>query len=237
MALLGQAAMLLSFDVAPGAIPEHDDWHTHEHLPERLAIPGFLRGTRWVALRGQPRYFVMYEVEQLSTLASEAYLERLNNPSPWTQKMMPHYRGMTRGLCTVAGSFGLGTGHAGLLLRFKPAQGKESSLRKWLLEDALPKLPSMPGIGSVHLFEGALTPKMTNEQRIRGADEGFDWALFLSGYGQDALADLAQAARLESHGARGVFEAMYRIDYSLSASDLRTSGGSARQNAPRSPAA
>ncbi len=46
MPLLGQAAMLLSFDIAAEAIAEHDDWHTHEHLPERLAIPGFLRGMR-----------------------------------------------------------------------------------------------------------------------------------------------------------------------------------------------
>jgi len=207
--------MLLSFDVAPEAIPEHDDWHTHEHLPERLAIPGFLRGTRWVAQSGRPRYFVMYEVEQLSTLASEAYLERLNNPSPWTQKMMPHYRGMTRGLCSVTGSFGFGAGHAGLLLRFKPAEGMESPLRKWLLHDNLPRLPSRPGIGGVHLFEGALTPKMTNEQRIRGADAGFDWALFLTGYREESLASLEQAAELESHGAAGVFEAAYRMDYSL----------------------
>ena len=80
MPLLGAAAMLLSFDIAPEAIDEHDHWHTHEHLPERLAIPGFLRGTRWVALRGQPRYLVLYEVAQLATLTSDAYLARLNSP-------------------------------------------------------------------------------------------------------------------------------------------------------------
>ena len=62
MPLLGNAAMLLSFDVVPEAIDEHDEWHTQEHLPERLSIPGFLRGTRWVALHGLPRYFVLYEV-------------------------------------------------------------------------------------------------------------------------------------------------------------------------------
>ena len=63
MPLPGRAAMFLLFDVVEDAIPEHDAWHTHEHLPERLAIPGFVRGTRWVASHGQPRYFVMYEVE------------------------------------------------------------------------------------------------------------------------------------------------------------------------------
>ena len=96
MPLLGKAAMLLSFDVVPDAIPEHDDWHTHEHLQERLSIPGFMRGTRWVAratLNEGPRYFVLYEVTELATLTSAAYLERLNNPSPRTSKMMPHYRG------------------------------------------------------------------------------------------------------------------------------------------------
>jgi hypothetical protein len=218
MPLLGPAAMLLSFDVVEEAIAEHDQWHTQEHLPERLSIPGFVRGTRWVALQGQPRYFVMYEVEHLATLASAAYLERLNNPSPWTAKIMPYYRGMTRGFCSVTGSIGLGIGSAGLLLRFKPATGTESSLRDWLLRD-LARLPSKPGIGSVHLFEGALTPGMTKEQRIRGADAGFDWALFVSGYSQDALAQLVQAGlgnpQLERHGATGVLAALYRMDYAL----------------------
>ena len=219
MPLLGQAAMLLSFDVAQEGIPEHDEWHTHEHLPERLSIPGFVRGTRWVALRGQPRYFVMYEVEQLATLTSEAYLARLNSPSRWTSKMMPYYRGMTRGFCSITGSFGLGIGYVGLLIRLKPEVGAEPSLRKWLLQDTLPQLPSRPGIGSVHMFEGALTPMMTAEQRIRGADTSADWALFVTGYSQDTLASLMQAqfgnAQLERHGAVGVLDAMYRMDYSL----------------------
>jgi hypothetical protein len=212
--------MLLSFDVLPEAIAEHDDWHTHEHLPERLSIPGFLRGTRWTALRGGPRYFVMYEVEGLATLASQPYLERLNKPSPWTSKMMPAYRGMTRGFCSVAGSFGFGIGHAGLLTRFKPAAGKEASLRQWLLEESLPQLPARRGIGSIHLFEAALAPAMTAEQRIRGADAGVDSALFATGYSEDALTSLLGWPELRALGATGTVEAMYQLDYSLAKPEL-----------------
>ena len=47
MALLGKAAMILSFDIVPDAIAEHDHWHSCEHLHERMSIPGFLRGSRW----------------------------------------------------------------------------------------------------------------------------------------------------------------------------------------------
>ncbi|MEW6690176.1 MAG: hypothetical protein AB1452_13920 [Pseudomonadota bacterium] len=218
MPLLGAAALLLSFDIAEEAIAEHDRWHTHEHLRERLSIPGFARGTRWVALRGQPRYFVMYEVEALATLTSQAYLERLNNPTPWTAQIMPHYRGMTRGLCSVTGSSGFGTGHVGLLVRFTPREGAAAALREWLLRDVLAQLPSRPGIGGAHLFESAQAPPMTAEQRIRGADAGFGWALFVTGYDRDALAGLMSElgkARFEEHGASGVVEAVYRFDYSL----------------------
>ena len=214
--------MLLSFDVAPEVISEHDDWHTHEHLPERLSIPGFLRGARWVALRGGPRYLVLYEVEQLATLTSPAYLERLNNPSAWTASMMPHYRGMSRGFCSVTGSAGLGMGHLSVLLRFKPASISAASLRGWLLKEVLPELPAKPGIGSAHVLEGAITPQMTNEQRIRGPDAAIDWALLITGYREAALADLVRdiAGALQQRGATDVLDSMYRIDYSLARAEI-----------------
>jgi hypothetical protein len=133
---------------------------------------------------------------------------------------MPYYRGMSRGFCSVTGSFGVGIGHMALLIRFKPEPEAATAMRKGLLEEALPPLSSKPGIGSVHLFEGALRPPMTNEQRIRGADSGVDWAILVTGYGGEALTELSQAelggVRLEQQGATGVRSAIYRLDYSLS---------------------
>jgi hypothetical protein len=228
MALLGKAAMLLSFDIAPEAVAEHDDWHTHEHFRERLAIPGFLRGSRWIAREGGPRYFVMYEVERLETLASAAYLERLNNPTPWTARMMPHYRGMTRGFCALTGGFGAGLGQAGLLVRFKPAAGKEAALRKWLLEEELPALPDKAGLASACLFESALAPPSTNEQRIRGSDAPVDWALLVTGYEAGSVAALAAASlrpeRFAQHGAAGVAHATYQLAYTLEQRELQAQG-------------
>lgn len=228
MPLLGSAAMLLSFDIAGPAIAEHDHWHTHEHLPERLSIPGFRRGTRWVALQGGPRYLVLYEVEALGTLASPAYLERLNHPTPWTSAMMPHYRGMNRGLCSVLGSAGFGTGHLGLLCRFRPAPGGDDALLDWLLQDIVQGLPGRPGLGSVHLLRAALAPQMTSEQRIRGADAGVAWALLATGYDPAAVAALAEAdlgpASFEAHGGADLVAALYRMDYTLGAGEIAGGG-------------
>lgn len=217
--------MLLTFDIVEDGIAEHDDWHTHEHLPERLSIPGFRRGTRWVANSDGPRYMVLYEVERLETLASPAYLERLNNPSPWTQKMMPHYRGMTRGLCSVASSHGHGMGHFAGLLRFKPAPGKEAVLESWLSQEVLPRLPEQHGLSSVHLLRSGLTPEMTAEQRIRGADTGVDWALLVTGYERAAVAGLTQTElgtdALERHGAAAVVGTGCEAVHALSAADMQ----------------
>ena len=97
-------------------------------------------------------------------------------------------------------------------------------MRKWLLQDKLPQLPSRVGLGSVHLFEGALTPQMTNEQRIRGADAGVDWAVLATGYSQESVANLMQAElsneQLEQRGATGVVGATYRMEYSLTEREI-----------------
>jgi hypothetical protein len=69
MGLLGAGAMIAWCDVAVEAIPEFEDWHTHEHMPERLAIPGFLRGTRWVAAAHGPRYCLLYGYPHIPTLS------------------------------------------------------------------------------------------------------------------------------------------------------------------------
>jgi hypothetical protein len=224
MPLLGSAAMLLSFDVVSDAVPEHDDWHTHEHLPERLSVAGFLRGSRWIAIRGQPRYLVLYEVTELATLTSAAYLERLNNPSAWTSKMMPSYRGMSRGLCSVVGSTGLGMGNLTYLVRFKPQAEAADSVRSWLLQEVLPKLPAKRGVGSAHLLEGAATAQMTIEQRIRGADAGVDSALLVMGYDMDALSELARDVlgprHLERRGVTAARDGQYRLDYTLTHAEV-----------------
>jgi hypothetical protein len=227
MDLLGSAAMLLSFDIEPEAADEHDDWHTREHLPERLSISGFLRGSRWKAVEGEPRYMVLYEVADRGVLDSAGYLERLDNPTPWTQKMMKSYRGMRRGFCRVVAGCGAGLGGSATLVRFTSAPQRKAALCAWLVEQVLPGLATLAGVASAHLLQAAGTPAITAEQQIRGRDLAMDCALLITGYAAPALnaavAERLGGERMSRQGAGDVEQASYRLDYVLTAAESRAS--------------
>jgi hypothetical protein len=213
--MLGSAAMLLWYDIVPAAIAEHDDWHTREHFPERVGIPGFIRAQRWVSGAAALRYFVVYEVSDIDILSAGPYLERLNNPTPWTSRMMPNFRGMVRGFCRLLSRHGSVLGTSGLTIRYSARPGMEDQLHNWLDRDLLPELLQRRGATSAFLLRADALPEMTAEQRIRGRDAGVDLVLLVTGYSADLIADLARtdlnANSLEAHGAgegavSGVFQ-------------------------------
>jgi hypothetical protein len=224
--MLGRTAVAMWWDVPPEVRSEWEDWHTHEHMPERLAIPGFLRGTRWVARSPRERsYFVLYETRDLKAMTTGAYLDRLNNPTPWSRKMMPHHRNMVRSLCRVRAASGGGLAQAVATIRFSPSRDSRASVLKWLATQRMPSLPQRRGLAAAALLE-ALPPssvKPTAEQEIRGMDATADCVLLICGYDVEALEVLvaAELGELESHGALpGSVAGVYRCAYSLTPRDL-----------------
>jgi hypothetical protein len=192
-------------------------------MPERLSIPGFLRGSRWIAEGESPRYFVLYEVRDLAVLTGPDYLARLNNPTPWTTKLMPRYRGMRRGLCSLRATAGAGHGHALLAIHYAPAAGRERELHEWLARDALPGMASQPGFASAHVLESAAAPSMTSEQRIRGHDAAVRSVLIVTGYDArfvDGIArDELSAGQFERRGATASTRGRHSYAFSLTARD------------------
>jgi hypothetical protein len=57
MSLAGLGAVCIWHDLLPEARDEFHQWHNREHMPERVGIPGFRRGRRYVALSGTPQIF------------------------------------------------------------------------------------------------------------------------------------------------------------------------------------
>ena len=115
--LSGQGVVAIWNGIAEEGRSEFYDWHLHEHMPERVGIPGFRRGRRYRALdkNTHPEFFTLYEVDAFEVLQGQDYLSRLNAPTSWTKRATAHFKDTSRGLARVLASSGPGSG--GVLAR------------------------------------------------------------------------------------------------------------------------
>ncbi len=209
MSLQGKAALVMWHGVESSAREAHDDWHSHEHLMERLALPGFRRGRRCVSPDGE-RYFLMYEVDELETLTSAAYQARLNDPSDWSKQVIPSIRDMNRTLCRTLVSFGLGVGGWVGTRRFSVEPGGRQGLLDHFVRLGAEGMAARPGVTGIHALEGDKTASAlrTEEKNLRSTeDETADLALVVEGYDRErVLKALNEELGREALATRGGVE-------------------------------
>lgn len=78
---------------------EFHDWYEAEHIPVRMAIPGFAGATRYEAVEGDPKFLACYFLDDLACLKSDRYLQLKADPGERTAKMLASVDGFTRYLC------------------------------------------------------------------------------------------------------------------------------------------
>ncbi|MDF2465792.1 MAG: hypothetical protein K0Q43_4027 [Ramlibacter sp.] len=234
MALLGDSALAMWWDMAPDMRAEFEHWHSHEHFPERLALPGFLRASRWSAADDGEGFFILYELQDHGALTSPEYLASLNAPTPWSTKLMPHHRNMVRSQTRVLHSHGAGVARHAMTVRLSPRDGEAERLQAGL-RALIEELPMQPGLGGAHLLKTD-TPAIaaTTEQKIRGnRDRSADWIFVVCGYELAALRALRDGALADGAlGVLGAAPAAIASWYGLSLSKTKGENGASRSHPP-----
>jgi hypothetical protein len=85
----GTGLLMVWADVPADKEAEFGRWYNEEHLAERLAVPGFLAGARYEAVKGGPKHLAVYELESAAVMESAAYKKVSDNPTPWTKRSGP----------------------------------------------------------------------------------------------------------------------------------------------------
>lgn len=149
-------------------VPEHaeeyENWYKTEHFPERLAVPGILRGRRYEAEGAPQQFFTYYETESPETLTSPPYLERLENPTDWTRNVMNNVmRDMSRTVCRVTLREGDIRGAVAVAIKLRSPEGAEAALKDaGILSQTVRR----------EIWTSAEDGKeLTAEEKLRGADE------------------------------------------------------------------
>jgi len=197
---------------------ELDRWHTIEHLPERVGIPGFLRGRRYMATqRSEHAMFILYEGAHIETFRSPGLIARLNDPTEWSKKVQPGLVNFIRGPCRTVISIGEGVGGAVLTIR---ASGDTPEASHPLAAAAL-SISRLHGVTAVHVGEHVqdTTALQTAETQLRptSASGGFRFAILVEGIGTAELDDAAsQAIDLVAKASSLTYDAsVYRLAYLL----------------------
>lgn len=194
MALKGRAFLAIWHDIEVAAEPEYSDWHTRQHMPERLGIPGFLVGRRAVnwQLTNQ-RWFTLYETRTLEVLGSDDYRVRLNNPSRWSNRIQPAFRNFARSACIVLATTGRGIGGAIATLRLNLPEDS-ITIFEAQAEKLAHTFATFDGVTGAHFGVAApnVTRVQTRETELRAwtAEDVFDFVVIIDGVGRREIETL-----------------------------------------------
>jgi len=204
-----QGILAIFNDVAAGRDAEFDAWFQGEHLIERLAVPGFLFGRRHQAISGSAAYSNFYLVESPAVLTSKAYLERLDNPTPMTKKIMSEvFLNMNRTLCHRTARFGAFRGAYAVTVRFNEQPDVDALAKQ---AKALAQDTSIAACEIWTAVDPAGQP-VSMEEKLRGGDKKIKACLMVDTLRQDKAENLADRLSKDFPGADiGVFRVLCQL--------------------------
>lgn len=212
---MGCGILAIWHDIVPEHQAETLSWYDREHHFERLAVPGFRSVRRYQAEPGtSPYLFIRYETDSPATLSSPAYLERLNQPTPWTLRCQPQFRGNSRTVCERIESHGGAEGGIAVTIRLSRPMTAE-------LQQAVGHATELPGLLGWERWAADLQRSSipTREKQLRGGEDDYvDTVLILhargSGEAAACLDTLRPALAAESRSA--AVAGTYRLAFSAS---------------------
>ena len=198
----------------PGGRAGFYAWHLHEHMPERVGIPGFRRGRRYIAVDGatQPEFFTLYEADTMQVLQGTDYLARLNAPTPWTRSATAAFRDTSRALARVLCSAGPGVGGAMLTVRFDASAETAATLIELVQRAA--RAPRITGAHLCRADDGASGISTAESKGRTDIQAPPAWFAMIEATGADALGAVLGDADLGAAGATGPFRrGIYLLEY------------------------
>jgi hypothetical protein len=132
-------------------------WYDEEHVPLRMAVPGFLGARRYRAADSQkegPRYLALYDLASLDVLASDAYRRLRPEQSQREREMLASIPMMDRRVGELVLDCPEWTRDPPyqLIVCMTPPAGGEDDFVDWYRQEHIPMLLAVPGWRRVRLF-------------------------------------------------------------------------------------
>jgi hypothetical protein len=220
--LSGEALLALWNGFEPARAREYDVWHTREHVPERIGIPGMLGARRYECVDGPlPCYLTLYDLERLDVLTSAPYRRLLDNPTDWSRSMRPGFRDFMRLCCRRTASAGGGTGGWLMAMTFGEIANPDGEAAR----GCVGRLLAEPAIIAAHLLHtDPSIPDVPFSAGRASSDFPRGGAILIESFSDEALAEARPRIETVLAGF-GVADAarnatLYRLAYALDRASL-----------------
>jgi hypothetical protein len=221
--ICGEGLLVIWSDIASELETDYLNWLTREHTSERVTTEGF-RSVRVfrALLPGKCRYLIVYELEGPDVLDGKDYVTKLNNPTPWSQRIMPNLSNFMRGggrLLACAG-----TGQGGVLAAITVDECFPPDISTMIAD-----LARCDRVTTIRLVETdqAKTSIETREKRLRKYDRTFARLILIEGIDEAAITvsvdRLASTAKSLVPNPGDVL--LFKQVFSLNRMDLQNSDG------------
>ena len=157
---MAKGILIAAMDFTAVAEDEFNDWYDTEHVPERLAVPGFINAERFIGVSNPKVSVALYDLDDAGVLHSAPYQKVGGiNGSPWTKRVT----GRTKGLIRMEGTqvkpgdklAPVGEAAAILLISMNVVPEHEAEFNAWYNEEHLDALAGVPGVLSARRYRGA----------------------------------------------------------------------------------
>ena len=158
-------------EMAASDLEDYRNWLTREHIADRTFSPGFLSVRLFEAVDNMRSHFILYATENADVLRGAAYKNILDNPSPWTRRIMPKFGPFDRALGEQMMKVGNGFGAHVAIWRL---QVPTADCDWAMIEAHLRKVIETSGIVSVRAFQvdRGVTERASEEKTMRSGGEG-----------------------------------------------------------------
>lgn len=158
---MAKGLLLAAFDFRTVNPDEFHAWYDTEHVPERLAVPGFLNAERWIGDEDPQIAIATYDLDSAEVLDSAPYVAVAgDNGTPWTKRVTGLASRLMRfvGTQLVPGDQVAPQGAGGLLMasmNVDPAVLPEFTA--WYNTEHLPQLGAVPGVLAARRYQATDT--------------------------------------------------------------------------------
>lgn len=148
---------------------EFERWYDEEHIPVRMAVPGFSHAIRYQT-DSDPWHLACYFLNDMDALKSPEYKAVKTKPSERTAEMLDNVTGFTRYICDEISDTSapeednpVDTNHALFVVAFNVPEAEAEEFNDWYETEHIPLLMEVPGWRRVRRY------------KVRPGFEGPEW--------------------------------------------------------------